>query len=569
MVSNTSGTSDSEPIEIFNESESSYSEIRPFMVFVIHQISVNRRLLQCSSAIFWCLLSGGPIFGFAALKPVLIKEKIYERVCDIPINATSSNVWENFIMDPSVFGSITMSIAKSASGMKEESIIAKCTAQDLKLNMMFTVGAMLTNVSALIIGSCLDNLGPKFCGLVGALFLYIACFIFIFSESITSIFPLFDPYLFGYASMALGGPFAFISSFQLSNSFPAKSGTILALITGAFDASSAIFLLYRIIYNYTNESFTLDKFFKCYLFVPTFITVMQILIMPTHSYKTDPEIGGTLHDAEEESHAPRADETDALLGGSVGFPDPTRRRDSIGDALKQPYALEGTEFVDEHSGGVFGILHGFSASYQLKTPWFFLMCLFTTIQMLRLNYFVATIGTQYTYLLHSTLQGTLLNKFFDIALPLGGIIAIPFIGIVLDYCSTVVVLTALLCISLTIGLLGLVPNFYTGLLNVSLFVVYRPFFYTAVSDYSAKVFGFDTFGTVYGSIICIAGVVNYFQSVLDKITHTTFAMNPTPVNFILVVSTFVAGSTTVFYVKQQARFYRTQKLVSRSQHTLT
>ena len=85
-----------------------------------------------------------------------------------------------------------------------------------------------------------------------------------------------------------------------------------------------------------------------------------------------------------------------------------------------------------------------------------------------------------------------------------------------------------------------------------LFVVYRPFFYTAISDYSAKVFGFDTFGTVYGSIICIAGAINYFQSVLDKLTHTTFEMNPTPINCILVALTFVAGLATVVFVKQQA-----------------
>lgn len=505
---------------------------------------------------FWCLLSGGPIFGFAALKPVLIKEKVYEHVCDVSINTTSSiDSWGSFLLDPNSFTSLTATALSGFVDTTSKSDVAKCTQQDLKLNMMFTVGAMLTNVSALVIGSCLDTYGPKFCGIVGALFLYVACFVFIYSKEITSQFPVLDPYLLGYASMALGGPFAYMSSFQLSNAFPEKSGTILAIITGAFDASSAVFLIYRIFYKASKDTFTLDQFFKLYLLVPIFITIAQIFWMPTDSYKTGPETTLCADDATEVNQG-SASETDVLLAQEIHVNRGPVRRDSIGDALKQPYASEGEEFLVQHSGGIFGILHGYSARYQIRTPWFYLMCLFATIQMLRLNYFVATIGTQYTYMLHSIAQGTVLNKFFDISLPLGGIIAIPFVGVFLDYCSTVVVLGALLAVSLAIGVLGLVPNFYAGVLNISLFVVYRPFFYTAISDFCAKVFGFDTFGTVYGSIICISGVVNYFQSTLDKLTHTTFRMNPTPINVVLVVVTGVVGTVTVAYVKRQAEFYK-------------
>lgn len=505
----------------------------------------------------WCLLSGGPVFGFAALKPVLIKEKIYESVCDVSTSNTTIDTWSNFIMDPRSFGITTLLTAD----LHHDQTVAKCTQQDLKLNMMFTVAAMLTNVSALVIGSCLDHLGPKFCGLVGAFFLYVACLVFIFSKAISALLPWFDPYLVGYAAMALGGPFAFISSFQLSNAFPARSGTILALLTGAFDASSAIFLLYRMAFNASNESFTLDKFFKLYLVVPLFITAAQVLYMPTDSYKSgaDPitaadPVGASSASTSANPPSSLPHETDALLSSEVRL-SPPRRRDSIGDALKQPYDTEGEEFLVSHSGGIFGILHGYSARYQLHTPWFYLMCLFTSIQMLRLNYFVATVGTQYTYLLGSVKQGTMINRFFDVALPLGGIIAIPFVGVFLDYCSTVVVLTALLSVSVTLGVLGLAPSFYTGVLNICFFVAYRPFFYTTVSDFCAKVFGFDTFGTVYGTIICIAGAVNYFQSVLDRLTHSTFKMNPTPINSILVAVTFVIGTATILYVRLQAIEY--------------
>lgn len=505
-----------------------------FFAMLSTEASFGRRFAQCFCAIFWCLLAGGPIFGFAALKPVLIEGGVYESECDVSVNSP----WMSFL-------GVLKEVQSSKSG-----IVAKCTAQDLRLNLMFTVGAVLTNVSAFVIGRVLDVYGPRVCGLVGAGFLYLACFVFIFSDALEDV-PFFDPYLIGYGAMALGGPFSFISSFQLSNAFPKRSGTVLALLTGAFDASSAVFLIYKLAYDATNGGFTIEKFFCMYLMVPVFMTLAQIFVMPGESYKTTSETGADDFGASEPEHS----EITPLVE-----PNHPHRRDSIGDALKQPYANEGEEVLVQTSGGVFGILHGYSAEFQMKTPWFYLMCCFATIQMLRLNYFVATINTQYTYLFHSISRAELLNRFFDVALPLGGVLSIPFVGMFLDHMSTVVVLASLLTVSLAIGVLGLFGSYITGVLNVCLFVVYRPFFYTAVSDFCAKVFGFDTFGTVYGAIICTSGVFNYLQSFLDKVTHENFDMNPTPVNVITILLTFVIGVATVGYVNQQAKDYAKKKL---------
>ncbi len=118
--------------------------------------------------------------------------------------------------------------------------------------------------------------------------------------------------------------------------------------------------------------------------------------------------------------------------------------------------------------------------------------------MTRINYFVATIRPQYEAILGSRAKAIEINNFFDLALPLGGIISIPFIGVFLDHTSTSAVLTALVTVSTAIGVFGIIPEMWAAYANVCLFVLYRPFYYTAVSDYSAKVFGFRTFGTVYG-----------------------------------------------------------------------
>ena len=92
--------------------------------------------------------------------------------------------------------------------------------------------------------------------------------------------------------------------------------------------------------------------------------------------------------------------------------------------------------------------------------------------------------------------------------------------------------------------------------NICLFVLYRPFYYTAVSDYSAKVFGFQTFGTVYGTIICLAGLLNFSQSGLDYLFHDTFGGNPVPVNVILFTLGLLIGVCLVAYVSLKARLLR-------------
>jgi hypothetical protein len=181
--------------------------------------------------------------------------------------------------------------------------------------------------------------------------------------------------------------------------------------------------------------------------------------------------------------------------------------------------------------------------------------------MTRINYFVATIRAQYESLYHSHQDAVALNNFFDVALPVGGILAIPFIGLVLDHTSTVTVLAALVLCATTIGVLGVIRDaLWAGYANVVLFVLFRPFYYTAVSDFCAKVFGFRTFGTVYGAIICLSGVLNLGQSGLDYLFQTRFGGDPVPVNLVLLGLGFGVGFGLVGFVGWRARRGRRELL---------
>ncbi|CCD27287.1 Fmp42p NDAI_0K00960 [Naumovozyma dairenensis CBS 421] len=503
------------------------------------QGSKSLHVSQICCATLWCLLSSGIIFGFAALKPILISEGIYSEFC---LNPESNQI---------------DTIIKSAI----------CSAQDLKLNFIFTASAGITNMMALPVGWILDTYGPRITGIIGSFFLTLGALLFIFHATFVTFI---DPYISGYIMLSVGGPFVFISCFQLANIFPRRSGSVLALLTGAFDSSSALFLGYRVFYQKVNPSFNLSKFFTLYLIVPLFIFICQVTIMPHESYKTCGNVAKiTVEGLDESGHLVEGDD------GSMLVPDPNERELLIAQ-LEDDEQREPSQFhresgiplgrrksvletyvetkLEEKSGGIFGVLHGYSVIDQLKTPWFYLLLIFAIISMIRINYFIATIRSQEEYLLGDELLASKINEIFDLALPIGGVLSIPFIGVLLDHVKTFNVLKLLSCMSVIIAVLGLIPNsFFLNLIGILVLVIFRPFYYTVISDYATKVFGFETFGTVYGLLICISGICNMGQSLLDQLTHTKFDMNPTPVNLGLLLITIFSSGALLIYINIQLK----------------
>lgn len=473
-----------------------------------HDVPLKTRIIQITCAIVWCLLAAGPVFGFAALKPVLISEGVYSGLCEVGDEVP-------------------------------------CVKQDLKLNSMFTLAAVITNITSLLVGSILDNYGPRVSGIIGAVLIFVASLILKYSATIEFM----DGYKTGYTLLLFGGPFVFISCFQLANTFPHNSGLILLLLTGAFDSSSALFLVYRLVYqNNIVENLSISKFFTIYLVVPVFIFICQVTVMPKDSYKTVNNLAKI-----GELGIDETDETTLLLSTSNSH-----------TSAKSVYEQEQETRLTHKSGGIYGVCHDMDLVPQLKTPWFILMCLFTTIQMLRINYFLATVRSQEEYLFNGVVAIEI-NQFFDLALPLGGIASIPFIGLLLDNFTTLSVLTILTTVSVIIGICGILKFQFLAYLGILMLVVYRPFYYTLVSDYCAKVFGFKTFGTIYGAIICFSGCLNLLQTLFDNLTHFTFNMNPIPVNSTLTLLTFLIGFSLISFVISQEKLIKKKQIIQEAE----
>ncbi|WEW59004.1 hypothetical protein PRK78_004472 [Emydomyces testavorans] len=480
-----------------------------------YDVSKWKRIAQICAAVTYSLLAAGIIFGYAALKPVLVKEGIYRDRC------TKDELDEG---------------------------IDVCYGQEIRLNLMFTVAAVVTNICALPVGSILDTCGPRITGSIGGICIALGALLF----SNPTRFP-YDGYLAGYILFAIGGPFVFISSFHLSNTFPKHSGLILSMLTGAFDCSSAVFLLFRLVHGKANGFFTIKSLFLLFLIVPGFIIASQMLLMPSRSYSTLREL---LQHAEEilaEDDAAEVDYFADIQANNLEtiYPRYQGLISKINTLLDEPghnlpsHDPSKPAFTADPT---WGIMHTSSSLQQLRSPWFILITLFTITQMLRVNYFISTIRPQYEHLLASPHQARHLNHLFDFLLPLGGLIAMPFTGLILDRTALPTILALLVTSATLIGILGCIPHSLpAAYANITLFVLLRPYFYTVISDYAAKVFGFQTFGRVYGLIICLAGLGNFLQSPLDVLTMRVLRGDPVPVNAGLTgVGAVTGGALAVF-----------------------
>ncbi|KUL84178.1 hypothetical protein ZTR_07178 [Talaromyces verruculosus] len=505
-----------------------------------YKVSLPKRIAQVVATILACWLASGIVFGFAALKPVLLSEGVYEWLCD---------------------------------GDELDDGVDVCFKQELQLNLFFTVASITANVSALPIGTMLDRFGPRICNIVGCLCLVIGSLLMYFAFRIAG----FDGYVLGNFFLSLGGTCIFVPAFQIANAFPKKSGVIVALVTGAFDASAAVFLFYRIAYEATNRAIRPEYFFLGYLAVPIAIFLAQIFLLPAKPYKTVFQLEEKIEAARDPTRDIHESDEEISDDNEVASIRAARRKkrqnklkkiDKVLGGLDERQQREEQEEERHAAARVWGVLHGEPVQRQFMSPWFILITLLTVLQMLRMNYFIATIRAQYEYMLDSEALAENINNLFDVALPVGGVISTPFIGFLLDHLSVPNTLALIVFLTTAVGVLNCLPYFWAGYVTVVLFVLLRPFYYSAMSDYATKVFGFSTFGRVYGAIICISGVINFSQTGLDALTQGTLKGNPIPINGILAVLSFIIGTILVGFVQVESRRWLAEETEAERQRLL-
>ncbi|KAI1645884.1 putative MFS transporter [Daldinia loculata] len=500
-----------------------------------YKVSAAKRAAQVAFAIVACWFAAGIVYGFASLKPILIEEGVYEDLC--PRDGRD----------------------ESSTGDGSEKV--PCAAQDMRLNLFFIAASITTNVSSLVAGWVLDRYGRRLCYVISGILMIAGCVLMGLAFQI----PEFDGYLVANVLLSLGGTFVFVSSFQLANAFPRYSGIIVALVTGAFDGSAAIFLFYRLAWESSGRTLTPTRFFFGYTIVGVLLLLGEFALMPPRAYHSTPELerkiekvqdaARDVHDSDDDLESP--DEIQRVRSARTGqrLSKLEQIEELVGDETERGDRVQAEE-ERQAASGVWGILHGLPAHRQMMTMWFILLLLLTVLQMLRMNYFIATIRAQYRYLLGSERLAERINHFFDVALPVGGVFATPFIGILLNNLSVAMASAVLTFFIVVIGVLNCIPQLWAGYATVVTFVLFRPLYYSAVSDFATKIFGFATFGRIYGTITCLSGLVNFVQSGLDVLTHGPLQGDPTPINAAMAAGGTILGATLTAYVVIQGRSFR-------------
>ncbi|KAJ6186448.1 Protein FMP42 [Penicillium mononematosum] len=472
-----------------------------------YKVTFIKRFAQVSTAVVACWLSAGIVFGFAALKPVLISEGIYSDLCG------SDNV-------------ILISDSQNRHGIT-------CVEQDLRLNLFFVVASVAANISCLLAGWALDRYGRRACWVAG-------CF----------------------SLIRWGGTFIFVPSFQLAYAFPKHSGIIVAMVTGSFDASTAVFLLYSLVYDATDGNISIKKFFLSYISVPVLILVAEFIYMPPHAYHTITELEWKIDKAKDNRWDIHESDEDIIVADDLSRVRSARADDRMatlneieniaGDAEHREGQMRKYQELQRNSG-VWGVLHGAPAGKQMLSFWFILMLFLTTLQMLRMNYFIATIRAQYLYMLGSESRAEAINRMFDIALPVGGIASTPVIGLLLNSVSVSMVFCLLTILITAIGVFNCLPYVWSAYTTVILFVIFRPLYYSSISDYATKVFGFASFGRIYGTVVCVSGIFSLSQAGLDAVTRFALDGNPVPINIALTAAGAFFSATLAVFVAIEGR----------------
>ncbi|XP_068441863.1 equilibrative nucleobase transporter 1-like [Clinocottus analis] len=170
-----------------------------------------RRCLTFATGLVECLCFAGAVFGWASLVFILKTEGYFSSRC---VNTTDFNATQ----------------------------VLDCSGQDEQFSLVFTIASFMNNFLTLPNGFLFDWLGTTVARLFG-IFLYTSgTLMMAFSTAALSnmLFP-------ALSLVAAGGILFLMTNMQVGNLFGSRRSTIITLYNGAFDSSSALFLVIKLI----------------------------------------------------------------------------------------------------------------------------------------------------------------------------------------------------------------------------------------------------------------------------------------------------------------------------------
>uniref|UniRef100_A0A8D1L2K7 Solute carrier family 43 member 3 n=1 Tax=Sus scrofa TaxID=9823 RepID=A0A8D1L2K7_PIG len=178
--------------------------------------SLPLRIATLLTGLLECIGFAGVLFGWASLVFIFKTERYFESLCEP--NAT---------------------LMGNATGP------ADCSAQDEQFSLIFTVASFMNNFMTFPTGFIFDRFKTTVTRLL-AIFLYTSATLIIAFTSADSAMLLF----LAMPMLTVGGILFLITNLQVGNLFGRHRSTIITLYNGAFDSSSAVFLIIKLLYEW-------------------------------------------------------------------------------------------------------------------------------------------------------------------------------------------------------------------------------------------------------------------------------------------------------------------------------
>ncbi|XP_061465607.1 equilibrative nucleobase transporter 1 isoform X2 [Rhineura floridana] len=171
-----------------------------------------KRLATLLTGLVECMCFAGVIFGWASLVYVLKDLNYFENLC--------------------------VSAAANQTGN-----VTDCSAQDEQFSLIFTIGSFMNNFMTFPTGYIFDRFGTMAARLLAISAYTSGTLLIAFSSAATAIM-LFPALSF----LSIGGILLILTNMQVGNLFGKHRSTIITLYNGAFDSSSAVFLVIKLLY---------------------------------------------------------------------------------------------------------------------------------------------------------------------------------------------------------------------------------------------------------------------------------------------------------------------------------
>ncbi|KAM8807312.1 equilibrative nucleobase transporter 1 [Eudromia elegans] len=171
-----------------------------------------KRLATLLSGLLECGAFCGVVFGWASLVYVLKQLGYFQELC-LP--------------------------AAGANGTAQ----LDCSGQDEQLSLVFTIASFMNNFMTFPMGYLFDRFGTAVARLVAISFYTTGTLLVAFSTpgSAVLLFP-------AMSLLSVGGILLILTNMQVGNLFGRHRSVVITLYNGAFDSSSAVFLIIKVLY---------------------------------------------------------------------------------------------------------------------------------------------------------------------------------------------------------------------------------------------------------------------------------------------------------------------------------